>query len=114
MNTGEPRALAQRNRTTARRIIGAVLAFHSMALFGGYLVLDRALHPDLPASDRAALGPLPTATRPAPAPARVNTTAATPTEAPAWLTAARSQDTAAPWRVDAQGHVHWDAAELKR
>lgn len=114
MNTVDAEALAQRNRVTARRIVGAVLVFHSLALFSGYLVLDRALHPDRTAADRVAQRSLPSGTQPAPAPVRVDTSTAPSSDGLAWVTAAQSRDTAAPWRVDAHGHVHFDHTELSR
>lgn len=114
MNTIEANALARRNRVTARRIVGAVLVFHSLALFSGYLVLDRALHPDRPAADRVAQRSLPSATPPAPVPVRVDSSTAPPSDGLAWVTAAQSRDTAAPWRVDAHGHVHFESKELNR
>lgn len=112
MNIVDAEALALRNRVTARRIVGAVLVFHSLALFSGYLVLDRALHPDRSAANPVAQRSWPSETPPAPV--RVDTSSAPPSDGLAWVTAAQSRDTAAPWRVDAHGHVHFESKELNR
>lgn len=92
-------AQSARNRRSGWRMAGAVLVFHGLALFMGYRVLDRAVHPAAPHGPVAAAAPAAPA-RPPEGGAR-----ASQAEWPAWLAATRHHDTAAPWGVDAQGHV---------
>jgi hypothetical protein len=108
MNLPAPQSkeLQQRNRRSAARIVSAVLLFHSLALYGGYRVLDSALHPDPSAAapaERNRLSKAPPSVTPSP-PLK-----ATQPDWPAWVAAAQSHDTAAPWRVDAQGRVVLEA-----
>lgn len=102
----QPQALQQRNRRSAARIVTAVLLFHSLALYGGYRVLDRALHPDpsvAAPAERNLLSKAPPPVSPSPP------LMATQPDWPAWVSAAQSHDTAAPWRVDTQGRVVLEA-----
>jgi hypothetical protein len=106
-----PEPLEGHNRRTATRIVTAVLVFHSLALGAGYWVLDRAVHPARAAvaADLRASAP-----RNAAVPFAPEATPSSRPDLPAWLLQAQHADTAAPWRVDGQGHVHFNRTERAR
>lgn len=94
--------LSARNRRSAARLLAAVLLFHGLALGAGAWVLRQATHADT--VPLHATGPLqltaPGGVQKAPPRADV-----APPDLPRWVLQARHHDTAAPWAVDAQGHV---------
>lgn len=94
--------LSARNRRSAARLLAAVLLFHGLALGAGAWVLRQATHADtVPVHATVPLRlPAPGGVQKAPPRADVS-----PPDLPRWVLQARHHDTAAPWAVDAQGHV---------
>jgi|GEM_PF-6427888 hypothetical protein len=100
-----PASLDVRNRRTATRIVGAVLVFHSLALGAGVWVLRAATQADS-AMARAAMPPVRTpAASVVAAPSDLAGAVQLRAELPDWVLKAGASDAAAPWRVDARGHV---------
>lgn len=91
-----------RNRRSATRLLAAVLLFHGLALGAGAWVLRQATHADtVPVHATAPVQrSVPGGVQKAPPRADV-----APPDLPRWVLQARHHDTAAPWAVDAQGHV---------
>lgn len=107
-----PAPLDERNRRTAVRIVGAVMVFHGLLLALAMMVLGHALHPPEHPMPRQASAP-PSAV-PWAAVAALPSPRATQGDAlPDWVRQAQRQDTAAPWQVDAQGHVQWRAQQAR-
>lgn len=101
-----PAPLDERNRRTAGRIVGAVMVFHGLLLVLAMLVLNHAMQPPVHPMPRQVSAPssaLPWAAAAAQPSPRAEQGGALPD----WVRQAQRQDTAAPWQVDAQGHVQW-------
>ena len=97
---------------TANRWVGAVLVFHGLAFFCGYLVLERAMHPVEPTPVFARhASKLSENFAPTAAAHVVNPSSQA---LPGWLVQSQRSDADAPWSVDAQGHVRLNHMALAR